>query len=180
MTPQTPPAINYPEKPAAEEDFSAEMENRRSKSPFSSFRSSFSRKLSLRKKKPKAATPVVDIQPWNERRGNSRDDPFESSSPKSPRSPKSPPPALMPKRNFEEEAIPKHRMFTTPGIFRGSKGELADDHIKVSKASKYDLLYSTATVKPNNVVNTTQSLPSTTVSSTEQKKEIICAGKEWK
>ncbi|OXA57263.1 Ubiquitin carboxyl-terminal hydrolase CYLD [Folsomia candida] len=69
--------------------------------------------------KSKSASVLVDIQPWNDRRGYKSEihDIYDSQdeSPHSPGSPRSVP-ALQPKQ--PDPTIPKHRIFTTPiGLF---------------------------------------------------------------
>jgi hypothetical protein len=71
--------------------------------------------------KSKSASVLVDIQPWNERKGYNKYDIYEDSPEEAPRSaPNSPTPksvpALLPKQ--PEPNVPKHRIFTTPiGLF---------------------------------------------------------------
>ncbi len=88
--------------------------------------------------KSKSASVLVDIQPWDDRRGRKSDihdiydSPDESQSPNSP----SVPVALLPKE--PDPTIPKHRIFTTPrGLFGFGQSQKSDETHKPKKVIQF-------------------------------------------
>lgn len=82
--------------------------------------------------KSKSASALVDIQPWNERRGHKSDIYLDSTEELRSNSP-TPIPALLPKQ--PEPNVPWHRQFTTPKFGFDHKANEALSPLKPKKVS---------------------------------------------